>query len=301
MSLIGTRLKKHNVLRNESGQAVIEYILVLAITVFLIGTFAYQFSTAFRKYASNYFGEYIACLLETGELPGSTAGQCTDGYTAFNLSDGKTATGGSVGAIGGTTSASDTNSNGSGSSGSGSGSGKKSRKSASTPSSSSSSGSSGETVGPTSSDSNSSAGSSRSGTRKTTSLGSKTGAAPRTAGKEGLKAVGSYNSSTSDSGSNGRGRRTSLGGGFGYAGQEEDQARAADRPASKSVGKNDADHLKPPSAVENPPRAPAAAPDDSGGFTFGAFLRFILIAGIIIAIVILFGGQLLAITKSGEK
>lgn len=65
MSLIGTRSIK----LNESGQGVIEYILVLTITVFLIGTFLYQFSTAFRKYANNFFGEYVACLLETGELP----------------------------------------------------------------------------------------------------------------------------------------------------------------------------------------------------------------------------------------
>ena len=57
---------------SESGQAAVEYILILAIIVIIALSVVWQFSTAFRSYSDKLFDGYIACLLETGELPGST-------------------------------------------------------------------------------------------------------------------------------------------------------------------------------------------------------------------------------------
>ena len=53
----------------EKGQAVIEYLLILILVVSIILGILYQFNDAFKKFINGYFGDYIACLLETGELP----------------------------------------------------------------------------------------------------------------------------------------------------------------------------------------------------------------------------------------
>lgn len=81
--------------RSESGQAVVEYILVLVVTLGIILGVMYQFSSAFKKYVQSYFGEYVACLLETGELPtlggedGANAGICNASFEPFSLKNGR--------------------------------------------------------------------------------------------------------------------------------------------------------------------------------------------------------------------
>ena len=74
-------------LSREAGQSTVEYILILMVTVVLILTIVYQFSTAFRAYAEQIFDGYLACLLETGELPGGQG--CTADMKPFNIADGK--------------------------------------------------------------------------------------------------------------------------------------------------------------------------------------------------------------------
>ncbi len=82
-------------LRSERGQAVIEYILILVVTVGIALGILYQLNTAFKKYVQNYFGNYIACLLETGEMPtlggteGASAGICDSEFEPFSLSGGR--------------------------------------------------------------------------------------------------------------------------------------------------------------------------------------------------------------------
>lgn len=68
-----------NVNSKESGQAIIEYILVLTVVVSILLGVMWQFNDGFRKFTNAYFGEYLACLLELGELPalgGTSSGQC---------------------------------------------------------------------------------------------------------------------------------------------------------------------------------------------------------------------------------
>ncbi|MCB9072590.1 MAG: hypothetical protein H6623_03145 [Bdellovibrionaceae bacterium] len=85
---------------NQSGQAVLEYILVLVIVVGIILSTMYQLNTAFKKYVQSYFGEYIACLLETGELPSLGSGEgankeiCSSAYEPFSLKNGRPLAGG---------------------------------------------------------------------------------------------------------------------------------------------------------------------------------------------------------------
>ena len=79
-------------LRSNAGQAVIEYLLVLLVTVAIILGVIYQFNDAFRVYAKSYFGDYLACLLETGELPsigGEGNGICNALFEGFTIDNGR--------------------------------------------------------------------------------------------------------------------------------------------------------------------------------------------------------------------
>ncbi len=53
----------------NKGQALVEYILLLVITLILVFSLSAQFIQPLAKFYKNYIGDYISCLLETGELP----------------------------------------------------------------------------------------------------------------------------------------------------------------------------------------------------------------------------------------
>lgn len=83
----------------SSGQGIVEYILILSLSTIMILGFIYQLNKAFSAWAESYFGDYLACLIETGELPSlgapsrgnnnqASAG-CNSQYQAFSLSNGR--------------------------------------------------------------------------------------------------------------------------------------------------------------------------------------------------------------------
>ncbi len=81
-------------LKSQSGQGTIEYVLILVVAVAIILGLMYQLNTAFRSWANSYFGDYLACLLETGELPtigGSPgdSGICDQLFKTFSLAEGR--------------------------------------------------------------------------------------------------------------------------------------------------------------------------------------------------------------------
>jgi Flp pilus assembly pilin Flp len=81
-------------IRDERGQAVLEYLLTLIIAVAIIFGGVYQLNSAFKAWASNYFGDYLSCLLETGELPsisgtGGDAGTCNRLFKPFSIAEGR--------------------------------------------------------------------------------------------------------------------------------------------------------------------------------------------------------------------
>lgn len=91
--------QSQSVLRgSQAGQAVTEYVLVLItviIVFFLAGGFLRQFNSGFSAWVKNYYGEYLSCLLETGELPtlgyeGGNGG-CEDEFQPFTLAGGRPA------------------------------------------------------------------------------------------------------------------------------------------------------------------------------------------------------------------
>ena len=91
--------------QSESGQGILEYVLVLVVVVGILSGMLYQFNKSFRDFAQSYFA-YIGCLLETGELPASIGGganECSKPNLNFTAqaSAGSTLAGGGGGGRGG--------------------------------------------------------------------------------------------------------------------------------------------------------------------------------------------------------
>jgi hypothetical protein len=79
---------------NQRGQGVTEYILLLVVLIAMFLGGLYQLNTAFEKWANSYFGDYLACLLETGDLPSiggapGDSGICNQLFEPFDLASGR--------------------------------------------------------------------------------------------------------------------------------------------------------------------------------------------------------------------
>lgn len=67
---------------------------MLVVSVAIVLGALHQLNSAFKEWANNYFGNYLACLLETGELPSLSgspgdSGICNELFKPFNLADGR--------------------------------------------------------------------------------------------------------------------------------------------------------------------------------------------------------------------
>jgi hypothetical protein len=81
------RLEKQ---KSQSGQAVVEYVLLLVIAVALILGLANQVYRPFGKWVENEMGPYLECLLDVGELPalgGQVTGECVNPFGPGNSDD----------------------------------------------------------------------------------------------------------------------------------------------------------------------------------------------------------------------
>ncbi|MFN7263161.1 MAG: hypothetical protein ACK5UJ_05080 [Pseudobdellovibrionaceae bacterium] len=58
-----------NVLGSRSGQAVTEYVLLIAIVLVLLLMLANKVIKPMKSFTDSYMGSYIECLLDVGELP----------------------------------------------------------------------------------------------------------------------------------------------------------------------------------------------------------------------------------------
>ena len=81
-----------SIISSTSGQAIVEYILILFVVVGIALGVVYQFIDAFKNWSAYYFGEYVACLLESGELPiivigSGDSGICSQLFKPFSLAD----------------------------------------------------------------------------------------------------------------------------------------------------------------------------------------------------------------------
>lgn len=82
--------------KNQKGQGVIEYILLLVVVVSIVIGFSMKIYQPLGRYVNNYVGEYLECLLETGQLPVINDGadletECSRVFRAGNEFAGSTA------------------------------------------------------------------------------------------------------------------------------------------------------------------------------------------------------------------
>ncbi len=78
------RLEKQ---KSQSGQALVEYVLLIAIASTLLLGLANQFYKPFGNWVQNQMGPYLECLLDVGELPalgGDTSGECANQFQPFS-------------------------------------------------------------------------------------------------------------------------------------------------------------------------------------------------------------------------
>ncbi|QDK39502.1 hypothetical protein [Bdellovibrio sp. NC01] len=281
---------------NERGQAAIEYILLLIISVSMVLALIYQVFKPFQKFVDNYMGSYTACLLETGGLPTWDASDADTPTAAdmgceiaeFEKVDGKFGTG---------------SGSSSGGSKSGDSDSSDSSKSSSSSSSDSSSGSSG-------SNSSYAGSASRNGSRNMRS--------PRraAAGIDGGNASGGKVVEIALEGG-GSGSFFGGRGGSSYAVRNRkkttqvNMAGWTESERKKLEKKNDTgrtttiagdDFQKPPKKIGvKPPEKKAEVEKEEEPFTVGNFIRYLFIAALIIALVIFIGGQAVSMSKGSES
>ncbi len=318
--------------QNQKGFAAIEMILLALIALVVILGLIYRFNTAFRQYTIDLYGTYYRCLLETGELPG-TQSICRDRQTRFDIARGSelvrsgnsgSSGGGSGGASGGSGSGGGSGGSGSGGGSGGTGRGSSGRSAAGSSGASTSENSGGGGSGGSGSGGSEAVGSSQSGGGRaspvarlqragkvsSTSLGNASQVAPEDAeaaaraGEGGLivDATGAR-ASGDDPLRRGRTKMDFKMEGAEY--QREETKASVPLSAAAAPTKKDSERggsLRPRKAVENTDRKPAQVLEDKGGgLEFGRLFRMFLMFGIIVGIVVFLGGQVLQISKSGDR
>lgn len=274
---------------NQAGQAVLEYILVLVVIVSIILGILYQFNDAFKNFLDSYFGDYIACLLETGELPslggdGPGQAECIPPFQDFNIASGQSLqTGGGGGA---------------------------SVADESGPQEEMSSGPEGNQAGSALRPSRVTAGGAPINAERTTGGGSlRPGSTQYRGGQQGVGVDVGFPGENRDVMAPGLGgSRTILRRRYVDLSEEylsDDEKKKKERESTKSTQvkkTSDARSLrKARFALEVPePRQPASSVDGEG-MDFGRLVKLLVIAAIIIAILLFVVGQAVQIKKSWQK
>lgn len=263
-------------LSSNRGQGVIEYILVLIVTVSIILGFIYQFNDAFRVYAKSYFGDYLACLLETGELPaigGEGTGICSAVFQEFSLAKGKPLIGKGIGEGG-------SDSSGPSSKGASSTAASESKASGSTRYVAKNTGSSGGGFG----------------SRSSSKSGGEFADSSKKRAKDytGSSAI-SIPPSTLGNGARGSTQDRYLDGDFYVEKRKVEEREESNKITIKSstASVKDAQRMRVNRQVA---KIQDEKPDSE--FTIGNILRVLLIIAIIIALIVFLGGQALQISKS---
>lgn len=270
-------------LGNEHGQAVIEYTLIMLVTVAILLALANVLFKPFGEFVSNYMGKYTACLLEYGELPslGSTVdspveddSECNKQFQGGTITAGRPPRANAPGA---------------------SSSGAKQRTNTQSRDSSSGGGSY--------------AGSSSRGGGSNINFGRRPSSGvegpARKSGKVieiALEGGGSSGFFGSNSGNRYAisSRKTSY---LAITGLTEAEKKELEKKAEGTAGmlvtSDGVAREKKRLGVKPPPKPPFREEDKP--FTIGNFIRYLFIAALVIALVIFIGGQALQMSKSGDR
>ena len=292
--------------RNNRGQATVEYILLVVIILALILGPLKQFSQFFNAYIDALFGngQYIACLLETGELAGQSAdpnSSCGATFNANVQAAVNTNRGGGTGGTGG--GGGGEGENNQNQDGGKNGAGKNAKKPATQVSSAASvAGDAGG--GRTAGDAALPAGGSHGGQNQRRGGGGRpiaNASGGKDAGEDSYMKVGEqfdYKDLKPKKGFeiNTKGLRNNFS-------LESEEAKREEKLTPKEVASNKEGNLRPKELNIDPSRGPAAKDKDinSDGFGFSMLFKWFLIACILIALVIFVGGQAMQISKGGDN
>ena len=302
---------------NQTGQAVTEYILLLIFLVTMLFAAKGIFG-GLNKFINNYVGEYIACLMEYGELPSlgvketelnkhksaASGSSCNAKFEGFSFAEGRPPTNGAA------SKSSDGRTNSSSNSSKNSGSNRNNSSSTEASPSSRSSSESSSVV------SRGSVGRGSAFSTVGSSLNNnyKTADSPTTLNSSKTKVLDIAEDENSRRGSLGRndatqtkfiyqnGKYRALTGEMAEEANKQNKVSAA-KVSSRSLANADEGFRPGPyRKVINPPKNEKAIVDDKpeeGGF--GYLFRWLIIAGMVIAFFILFGGQILNYSNSQDN
>lgn len=86
-------LLKKTVKNDQSGQALVEYVLLLAVSIALILGLANQVYKPFGNWIQDYMGAYLECLIDVGELPSlgdnGGSGECSTKFQPATIANGR--------------------------------------------------------------------------------------------------------------------------------------------------------------------------------------------------------------------
>lgn len=270
--------------QQSKGQATVESVLLIAITVIIAISLMATFYQPLNAWLDNYMGKYLTCLIDVGELPNlgsGSEGQCDADYEKFTLGEGRPPTPGS-GSGGSSSSGNDRDNNGrqnSNSSNSGSGGG---------------SGPAGRRIAPASS-----RGFPTNGTGADGAAGSKE---IRQEVPEELSQTSYFRAQTKITvEAQGRVKRIPATGVTGLL-KEEKEKREREAARSQTVDVNsDALSTKSKKFIVKQPERKIAAEEEDEPWNIGRIMKWALMILLILAILMFIGGQVLQITKSMEK
>ncbi|HRO66360.1 MAG TPA: hypothetical protein PL182_02215 [Pseudobdellovibrionaceae bacterium] len=267
---------------------MIEYILVVTVSVIIVLGLAQRMYKPLGDFIEGFMGTYVACLLETGELPILGANTSGSGECKIPIMGAGDPLDGGASSPGSQTNSNSkppddgdkvTNDRGGNDSGSGGGGG----------------------------------GGRGSGSSRRFTVGAGTASGDGGGGAAGRKIVialegggsGSFFGNQSGGGSGSIYRRGSryvaVTGSMAQEAQER-QEREANRSITQKVdGGTGGTQKKKMAVVPPPPKSTALLEDEIKGIDYSQIVKYILIAGIIIILLALIGGQALQLSKSWEK
>lgn len=313
---------------NNSGQAVVEYVLLAVVVVSLIIGMGKVF-TVIDDGFNKYMGGYISCLMEYGELPSlgvqdadlkkhtaNTGKKCDAQFGAFSFAEGRPPTGGGSNGQGGsgTNQAGGNGRNGSGNdrNGDGSGDGKVSGKGVD--------GSDGDgdndTANGFASGSGGRGGRGDKNKRSPTAQGAVATADAPMEFEESKTRVIEEEEDGADSEKNKARRRRSLTNNGGYEPyraitgrmkqeiEKQQKRRSTPRQPTRTVTtltKEEVRFVPVRKAISRSVAVEGAEMKDSGNnFSFGNIIKWLLIAAMVLAIIVFFGGQVLNYSNSKD-
>lgn len=302
---IDQKTRRLFLIHQSSGQAAVEYILIVTIAVSLVIALKGAFKGA-NEFINNYLGTYTACLMEYGELPSlgvqnsdlnkhlSEGKQCEAQFKNFTLAEGRPPVGGSSAAGGraGANGKNDKNAGNEKSSETDGGSSSSDKNSKDRGIGAGGGSGAGNTAGIGSARrGRNSADGARIGPSKTTLIDEEDAE-----GRAGTRTPGRQTRTIYRT----RDRYRALTGEL--AEQIESQSKQTTKrtPTSRNIAKSEGQGLGPRIGLAKMPdqKVIVIEEEKSEGWSFGNFLKWVLIIGMIVALLVFFGGQIMNYSNS---